>query len=234
MSASETVIAALKFKGGVIIGADSQASDPIAQVRWPLDKLSRVGQHACIIGFSGSVGRAQRAREQLSDAQIVPGAFRKSSTVRNIMDKTFAPIYQEIKERWGNPPSPIWNVALWGLIAYWAEGSPWILEYEISGESSYHDNFHVIGSGSSTAHAVYRTLGGARLCNLEEGKALGAMLRILRTSVDVDVSGVSDPYHVWVISESKARELQQEEINTHLQSVDEWIEDERRRLFGDS
>jgi len=39
MSESTTIIAALKFEGGVVIAADSQASDPVAQVRWPVEKL---------------------------------------------------------------------------------------------------------------------------------------------------------------------------------------------------
>ena len=113
----------------------------------------------------------------------------------------------------------------------WAEGAPRIIEYEINGESFRHDNFHAIGSGGHTAYAVYRTLGGSDLCKLRERSAIAAALRILGTVVAVDAAGVSEPFDLWRIRESGVRRLGFDEVNTHLQYVDEWLEAERRVLF---
>lgn len=147
-------------------------------------------------------------------------------------DRSLAPHYQEIQDRWANPPNYLFEVCIWGLAAFWAEASPQILELEINGDSSLHNSFLAIGSGSNSAYAVYKTLGGGRLCDLEEGKALAAILRILKTSVSVDMAGVNDPYHVWVVSASGTRKVSEEEIDAHLQSIDAWIEREREALFG--
>jgi 20S proteasome alpha/beta subunit len=232
MSSSETVIAALKFKCGVVLAAYSQVSDPVGKVRWEFEKLDRIGTVPCVVGFSGSVGRVQRARRTLNEARLDLGAFKKTDTILKVIDRVLTPHYQEIKERWANSPHNLFDVCLWGLCAFWAEGSPQILELEMNGDSSLHNSFRAIGSGSNSAYAVYRTLGGERLCDLEGGKALTAILRILKTSVSVDVAGVSDPYHVWVVSSSDTRKVSDEELNAHLQLLDAWIEREREALFG--
>ncbi len=114
----------------------------------------------------------------------------------------------------------------------WAENEPRILEFEINGDSSYHDYFHAIGSGANTAYAIYRTLGGRRLLNLDEARATMAILRILRTCVEVEMWGVSEPVDIWNVNAAGARRLNGDEVQVHLQAVDAWEEEERVFLFG--
>jgi len=226
-----TIIAALKFQDGVVIASDSQTSDPVAQVRWPVEKLERIGDKPLVLGFSGSVGVAQRARRGLEETTLHPNTFNKRHLVQDAMDRCFAPIYKKIREDI-HPPIDIWQVALWGLSVFWAENAPQILENEPSSDSSFHDYFHAIGSAAKTAYAIYRTLGGAQLCTVPERLALLAILRILRTCVDVELWGVGEPLAVWIVSGGQARKVSLDEIQAHLQTVDAWEEVDRSNFFS--
>ena len=221
-----TIIAALKFRDGVVIASDSQASDSVARVRWPVEKLDSVGDKPLVLGFSGSVGMAQHARRELEATTLHPNTFNKRHLVQDAMDRCFAPIYKKIQAI--NIP----QVSLWGLSVFWAENAPQILENEIASDSSFHDYFHAIGSAANTAYAIYRTLGGSRLCTVAERWALPVILRILRTCVSVEVWGVSEPLSVWVVSGGTARRISPDEIQAHIQTVGEWEEGERSNFFS--
>lgn len=233
MSTSRTLIAALRFQGGAVIAADSQASDSAALVRWPIEKLERVGSHPCVVGLSGSVARGQAARSKLEALRLHTNTFDKWERVRNAVATCLSPIYREIKQANDTAQREIYQTALWGLLVYWAEGEPHILECGLNGDIEHHEHFHAIGSAAKTAYAVYRTLGGKRLCSLEERRALLVMLRILRTCVAVELFGVSEPLSAWVLSEGKATKVSPDVIQAKLQAVDEWEEKDRSALLGD-
>ena len=233
MSESTTIIAALKFEGGVVIAADSQASDLVAQARWPVEKLDCIGGHPCVLGFSGSVARAQQARSKLEVITLHKNMFQKRDRIRDAVDRCLSPIYQQIKQANDGVKRDVYLTSLWGLIAYWAEEAPQILECGINGDIEFHDYFHAIGSGANTAYAIYRTLGGERLSRLDERKALLVILRILRTCVNVEVWGVSEPLFVWVVSQNKTKNVSLDEIEANLQLVDQWEERDRNYLFSE-
>lgn len=233
MPTSSTVIAALKFQDGVIIAGDSQASDPVAGVRWPTGKLFRPNpSFPLVIGFSGSVGRAQRAVGELQETKLHQNQFKNRGTIQKVIDNCLSPVFQEIREKADPRRNDLWNMTLWGLGAVWAGDQPHIIELEFNTDSSFHDFFHAIGSGAQTAYAVFRTLGGRNLVGLDEPRAIMAMLRILRTAVDVDMSGVSPPFAAWVITASKVRSIGQDELLPNNQLIDQWEAEERRYLFG--
>jgi len=231
MASSSTVIAALKFKDGVVIAADSQASDPVATVRWPVEKLDRIGTHPCVLGFSGSIAQAQKARERLETAKLHPNMFDKPSRVRDEIARCLSLIYKQIKQANAGVEREIFRTSLWGLLAYWAHGTPHILELSLNGDCEFHEHFHTIGSGANTAYAIYRTLGEKRLCTVDERWAIPVILRILRTCVSIEIWGVSEPLSVWVVSGRTAREVSLDEIQAHLQTVGEWEESERSAFF---
>lgn len=231
MSESTTVIAALKFEGGVVIAADSQVSDPVAGVRWPVEKLDCVGGHPCVAGFSGSIANAQQARSKLEAVTLHQNMFQKRDRIRDAVDRCLRPIYQQIKQANDGVKRDIYLTSLWGLIIFWAEEAPQILECGINGDIEFHDFFQAIGSGANTAHAIYRTLGGQKLSRLGEHKALLVMLRILRTCVNVELWGVSEPLSVWIVSPNNARKISLDEIEANRQLVDQWEERDRTYLF---
>lgn len=231
MSESTTVIAALKFEGGVVIAGDSQASDPVAEVRWPVEKLDCIGGHPCVLGFSGNIARAQQARSKLEAITLYPNTFKKRDRIRDAVDRCLSPVYQQIKQANDGVRRDIYKTSLWGLLAYWAEEAPHILECGLNGDIEFHDYFQAIGSGAKTAHAIYRTLGGWRLSRLGEHKILLVMLRILRTCVNVELWGVSEPLSVWIVSHNNVRKVSPDEVEANRQLVDEWEEKDRNYLF---
>lgn len=126
---------------------------------------------------------------------------------------------------------PFWEIGLWGLSAFWCNSAPHILEHELSGVTTFHPSFHAIGSGSNTAYAIYRTLGGTKLSELDEHKATLAMIRILRTCIDIEVQGVSEPINFYMVNEKGAKPLNEDALNAQKQLVDEWEKEDRRRFF---
>ena len=232
MPTSTTVIAALKFESGVVIASDSQASDPVAQVKWPISKLHPSGTFPLVVGFSGNVGEGDRVWEKLQKERIRPNMLKKRELVRNLLDRSFQPRYEAIRKMLANPVAhPFWEIGLWGISAFWCNSAPHILEHELSGVTTFHPSFHAIGSGANTAYAICRTLGGTKLSSLDEHKATLAMIRILRTSMDVEVQGVSGPIALYAVTEKTAKLLNEDIMNTYQQLVAEWEEDERRRFF---
>ena len=231
MPVSSTVIIALRYRDGVLICSDSQATDEVAGARWSTQKLSQVQAHPIVFGHSGSLGSAQRVDTNLEEMSLHRSQFEKRARLQKALDRVLVAEHKAIAERSYPPPNVSgYDIALLSLAAVWADGKPQIIEYEINGESSWHDNFHAIGSGAQTAYAVYATLGGSTLCDLRERSAITAALRILRTVVAVEPRGVAAPYDVWRIRESGARRLRFDEINAHMQYIDEWIEEERQVL----
>ena len=98
------------------------------------------------------------------------------------------PIYERIRTE-SKPPFKNWQeIALTGLgrvlggrsTSYLRAGEEW---------RHTHDYFHALGSAGNTAYGVYNTLAPAgeeaRLLNLDERKTLMAILRIVRTAINV-------------------------------------------------
>ena len=230
MPTSSTVLVALKYRNGVLVGADSQASDAVAEVRWPVQKVRRVGSHPLLLGFSGSVGTSDRAFERLATAKFRPTTFEKRGRLQEFLDRELRPEYESAAKRQSPAPNAH-RIGIWGIAAAWVEGQGEILEYELSGDSSWHEHFHAVGSGARTAYAVYRALGGKELCRLSERTALTAIVRVLQTAIAVDVAGVSEPIDVWRVNADGVKRLGEGEVNTHAQLVDEWERREREALF---
>ena len=183
------------------------------------------------MGFSGAVARAQQARSKLEATTLHPNMFEKRDRIRDAVDRCLSPVYQQIKQANDGVRRDIYLTSLWGLMVFWAEEAPQILECGINGDLEFHPYFQAIGSGANTAHAIYRTLGGRKLSGLGEYKALLVMLRILRTCVNVEMWGVSEPLSVWIVSSSNARKVSLDEVAANLQFVDQWEERDRNYLF---
>ena len=224
MAESETVIIALKFEGGAILGADSQASDDYLGVRWMVEKPFQIPAVPCVSAMSGSVGMITRVKEDLLGHRWLPHTFDKVSRVRGTVDSSFVKIYKENDARNA-------RIQLVGLTIFWAEEDAHILEHETSRDCCFHPHFHAIGSGAKTAYAIYRTLGGRELVGVGEQKAIQAALRILSTCVDVEGSGVSDPYHLWVIKAGKAAQISPDQIEAEMQYVEAWQRGDIARFF---
>ena len=224
MATSTTVIVALRYADGIVVGADSQASDQNANVRWPVEKLHQVGSRQLVLGFSGSLGQATRARGDIESFGWQSTTFKRSERVRKALVAKAAPYLKDGPESRG--------LRLWGIAVYGAQNETTILEVEPSGDDCVHEYFHAIGSGAQTAYAIWRTIGGRELEALDEGLALHVVLRILQTCVDVEMTGVSGPFNVYVVSANGTRRLSTQELASLEQAVHEWQRHELDRLLG--
>lgn len=235
MSNTGTVIAALKYRGGVLIGADSQASDPPPPheqqigVRWSVTKLRQIGPAPIVTGFSGTLGTAQRIFDALDRKTIHPGQLADGTTAQKMLEKTLVPEFHAASQRYRGRQG---DVPIAGLSAMFIGGGPLILEHEWTGDSCWHDYFQAIGSGKQTAYAIFCTLGRTRLCELDFDKAVMALLRILVTTINVDRHGVGPPIHVWNVTAIGAVQLGQVEVDHHAQAAEAWIQQEQDAFFG--
>lgn len=232
MSQSSTVIIALKFNGGVVIAADSQVTDPTAGVRWPVRKLRQINGHPIVVGLSGSMGSADRMWTALEEFRFRQNTFDSRDRVRNAVDGCLGPEFRRISEMPVIQHVHLWEVSVGGLAAYWAADVPHIVEIEPNGELYFHEHFHAIGSGAQTAYAIWRTLGGALLAELDEPKSLQVALRILRTCINIEAFGVSEPIAVSVIAGTLCRQVHDDELQATFQYVSEWEEQERNRFLN--
>jgi len=214
----------MRYADGVVIGADSQASDENANVRWPVEKLHQVGSSPLVLGFSGSLGHAIRAREDIESFGWQRTTFKRSERVRKTLVAKAAP-YQG-----AGPESR--GLRLWGIAVYGARNETTILELEPSGDDCVHEYFHAIGSGAKTAYAIWRTIGGRELVALDRGPAVHVVLRILQTCVEVEMTGVSGPFSVYVVSANGTRRLPTQELASLEQAVHEWQRHELDLLLG--
>lgn len=233
MPASDTLIAALKFKGGAILGSDSQTSDDINFVRWPTEKPQQIGNHPLVVATSGAAGRGRQAIATLQTANFQSTTFQKPDRVKGMVDGKLKPIYDTLKREANNKfPYPTWEIVLRLLGIYWAGGEAHIIECSENADYPLpHDYFQTVGSAGQTAYAIFRTLGGTRLAQVDEPLAILAMLRILRTAINVEMAGVSEPVHVWVVKDGKARKLTKEQVNENMEGVYRWeLEDQENFL----
>ena len=178
-------------------------------------------------------GRGQQARAALAQKTLHTNAFKKRELVRGFFENNLKPSYDAIRSANYPPATFLDEIVLLGLAAFWAENSAQILELEKNGDSCFHPSFHAIGSGADTAYAVYRTLGGTRLSDLDEPKALLALIRMVRTCVNVEMWGVSEPVWFWVVGPKGARRVSQDELQPQVQTVDKWEQLEQEAFFND-
>ncbi len=216
MTISSTVIAALQYDGGVVIGADSQTSDPIGNVRWSSRKLEQIANRQLVAGFSGQVAvlRKMQAAIDKRFASSRPTTFAKLDRVVGFISDALQPVYEEQSKKHPNANfGSIWKISAVGLVACWAEGKPHILEIEHNGEIDRHANFRAVGSGTVSAYAVWKAFGAERLSQCSEGMAIQIMWRILKVCIDTEMSGVGEPVVMWAITENRARQIRSSELD---------------------
>ena len=223
MPISSTVIAALQYDAGVVIGADSQTSDPIGRVRWQSRKLEQIASRDLIAGFSGHVAVIQKLQAAIDQrfASSRHTTFDKLDRVINNIHSALQPVYEAQSKK--HPTASfdsIWKVAAVGIAVCWAEGEPHILEIEHNGEIDRHAHFRAVGSGSVSAYAVWKAFGAERLSQSSEGMALQIMWRILNVCIETEIAGVGEPVTMWAITENKTRQIQSTELDAIKQAED--------------
>ena len=223
MPISSTVIAALQYDGGVVIGADSQTSDPIGNVRWSSRKLEQIANKRLVAGFSGQVAVLRKMQSAIDTrfANSRPTTFERLDRVIGFISDALQTVYEEQSKKHPNANfGSIWKISAVGLVACWAEGKPHILEIEHNGEIDWHAHFRAVGSGAGSAYAVWKAYGAERLSQNSEGMALQIMWRILNVCIDTEMAGVGEPLVMWAITEGRARQIRSPELDIIRQTED--------------
>jgi 20S proteasome alpha/beta subunit len=200
-----TLIIALRCSDGLVIAADSAASDFEVGTRQPTKKIKRLREFRVLYGGSGDVGLIQNIEAGLqafppNDLQeyrklrpaikrLVCGALTESSEL-HVPYRTRQPFNEQ-------------PFALMLFAGYCNDGYSWILGTDRDGRECRYDedlgNFAAIGSGSTFAHAIFRPYYGIEI-DLEIGKPLA--YRILYDSIQLACAGLSEPVQMWVIQQS--------------------------------
>lgn len=233
-----TLIVAIRCTNGVVIAADSAASDEEVGTKQRVIKIRRVGTCALLYGGSGDGGLLQRIDEEL---QLIPArdSFKR---MRPEIRKALLPITQEaIKTHVAYPQQPFHlpPVAVL-LFAGVSEGQPWILEVERDGrDTRYGDdlgNFAAIGSGKPWAQAVMRPH-LSRPKDLEAGKIFA--YRAVDDAIELAAGGLSKPIVMFTLGvDGTISEVTSDELEALGQTTETWRELEReavgRLLAGDT
>ena len=189
------------------------------------------------MAFSGSLGVSERARKSVEEKGFRSNTFHKRERVQKMIGSGLDEHYKWIGERMVKGSAfdqVIGYPKMSALAACFAEGEPQIIEFELSGDSYFHEYFHALGSGGKTSYAVWRTIGGKQLRALREDRAIHVALRILRTAVDLDLLGVSDPFTVFIVDKQGARKLSQTVVDAEMQAAQEWEQKQMQRLLSET
>ena len=91
----------------------------------------------------------------MADIPFCNNTFKRRDRIRNAIEQCLKPEFQRISENPDVLKLPMWKITVNGLVVYWSENSPHIVEIEPNGELCFHEHFHAIGSGTQTAYAIW-------------------------------------------------------------------------------
>jgi 20S proteasome alpha/beta subunit len=236
-----TLLVGIRCADGVVIAADSGATfGSLGQstVMQPTGRKIEVMHGKALLATSGSVGLAQRFCGELTEA-VAAGKQRLRGRpdqvmveIRTLLWKHLEPemraahLAQQIVGPQAAQPSA---VALC-MVALVVNDTPTLFQFDQQGapeEATEQLPFVTLGSGQGLADPFLSFLKGlfweqGALPSLVDGTF--AAIWTVRQCIDVAPAGLKDPVNVFVLAREgvtwKARELDEAEIQEHLQAVD--------------
>jgi len=231
-----TVIAAIGCNDGVIIAADSAASDSEAGSKQLCDKIRRIGTQPILYGVSGDVGLMQKISYNLE----IMKNFDSSTPLKKIRKELRIAVIPELKEAinlhvsypqqgFQHPPCAI--VLFIGV----HNRTPWILEIERNGNDQCYDKnfgyFDAIGSGKPWAQAIFRP----HLYNdrdLSTGKVQA--FRVIDDSINIASAYLARPIRIHTIDlDGNVKEVDETEMKVLEETCGVWRQIENESL-GDA
>lgn len=242
-----TLIAAMCCEDGVVIAADSMATEAstgnmLIDQSFEVEKLNLLGTHIVwgAAGAGGLTGRTAGAFE--ADYRGSAGAYNKAAPEVEIKCRKI--IAKIVQDELGMLPTKDLAVAAQAgmlpnnqfLFAGVIQGRPWIAEMLAFGGpplTSYtSQGFHALGSGGVSAITAYKFLEhhGVRSSTLE---AISLVLfRIMDTCVKSAAGGIGPPIVMFEITEKGSRRLPAPEMEALSDTLDLWENQERECLRG--
>ena len=227
-----TLVVAIRCTDGIVIVADSAASDAEVGTKQTVIKIRRVGFGTIYYGGSGDGGLLQKVDEDLQDLTC-EGNFKR---IRKDIRKTVLPHLNEAisshirypQQPFNQPPAAVLLFA--GVI----DGKPWILEIERDGRDTLYNqdmgNFAAVGSGKPWAQAVMRP-------HLNREKDLRAAkifaYRIVDDAIELASGGLAKPIVMHSIDLAGVLSQVPEEELTALATTCEGWRDLEREAVGE-
>ena len=232
-----TLIIALGCSDGVVMAADSAASDPAAGIKtFSSSKVSRIGSEPILYGGSGDVGLSQHYVEALQGVATRGDARAVREQVCNKIGDVLKRYHSRVFDIPGATRRPA-VVALLAGVHKPKPGSsklePWIMEVNDNGGDTLYSTddfgyFAAIGSGATFAHALMRSHLEAKR-TVEQAKVLA--YRLLDDAILLSESGLALPIHIHSISlDGEVITMDAEEQSKIVSTVELWRELEKESL----
>jgi len=221
-----TLILAIRFKTGVLLASDSQATmDTAGQpTKQEAEKLYVLGGQVGW-GASGSQGLIQRVRHELeSHVPEIRHGFVKDGTEQGAR-KVFGlvnPIQQQAVKEHVQPFSrEPQSVA--ALFVGYSKGQPFILEIAREGTRQFHDApYAAIGSGDVFAIHAIRSVAHYKVEELAQDSALALAFRTVDSAIKTAAFGLGGEVQLLVVTAEGARCLSRAELRPIEDLIDIW------------
>jgi proteasome beta subunit len=227
-----TVVLAARCAEGLVLGADSQATDVSGgniafAVKQTTQKLFAVGQSSIAWGGTGSGGLIQKFQhtlEQLSAVELAKPIEELRATLAGLQRQHQTQAQTDTNPNFGQVPqiSP--------LFAGYTDGRPWILEVTVSGEDTVYDEYYAVGSAGTFALQAMVSVAHYDITRRNLAEAQVIVWRALDGCIDTAAWGIGRPISLCVVTPSGARLLSTDDLRGVEDSVNLWKSEEREAL----
>ncbi len=226
-----TLVAGLIATDGIVMAADSQATDLEAQIRTSTpEKLAVLGTHI-VWGFSGAVGLKQLLRPALEAAHAADWRRRPCADLRVPIGSCIAAVRRDVV---GNMlvsnHIPGAEALFAGVTGAPGQAKPWLVEYPSDNVAEEHFKFCAVGSGKKAGYHAFETL--RHYAPQERPVALAKLFlyRIMEDAIRAESQGIGGDIHLWSVTTDGAHEEATSEVQGLAQLVDQWKRNERESL----
>ncbi|HEX2214153.1 MAG TPA: proteasome protein [Mycobacterium sp.] len=229
-----TVVLAIRCANGIVLGSDSQITDPGRGLTYPAQKLHSLGPHAA---WGGSGSRAVLYDvEQIFDDEA--DAIIEAKNIGHALQSRLLPVLKHHydtfipqvpgQEAAGTPATYI-------LAAGYAGEEPFIIDLDPNGLIGHHEEtgFQSVGSGAPLAQQAHALLTSFRMIERDVDYGVVAALRVL-DALDASSPSVGGPMDICRITPDGARHLDPDEVEDARRQVERWVsleQDALDRLF---
>ncbi|MFN3007817.1 proteasome protein [Mycolicibacterium wolinskyi] len=226
-----TVVLALRCADGVVMGSDSQITDPGRGLSYPAQKLHPLGKRAA---WGGSGSRAVLYDlERIFSAE--PEAILEADDVGRALQQRTVPVlkhhYENFIEDVPAAKSEGATPSTYVLAAGFTADRPFIVDIDPHGLIGHHEEtgFQAVGSGAPMAQQAYALLANFRMIERGVDYGLVAALRVL-DALDASSPSVGGPMDLCRITADEARHLDPEAIDDVRDLVGRWFKLEEHAL----
>jgi proteasome beta subunit len=228
-----TVVIALRCADGLVMGSDSQVTDPGRGLTYPDQKLHPLGTHAAW-GGSGSRAVLHDLKQILGSE---PDSILQSDDIGRALQARAVPVlrhhYEHFIEDVPAEKSGGATPATYVMAAGYSGDQPFIVDIDPHGLIGRHESvgFQAIGSGAPMAQQAYTLMENFTMSDRGVDHGLMGVLRVL-DALAVSSPSVGGPMDLCRITPEEAHHLDPDEVDEVRRHVQRWKEREQEVLDG--